>query len=211
MYGAPRFSGGVWSPAYRCGANMTGKGCYPRMVTEKVMVDLLAKVLHNVFLNPTERARLLAEMERQRADQPGKDEAKGSLRAKVAKLEGQIKTASRNLTLIEDEADVREANAQLKDWRSQLAAAKRELDRLSQAAEGASPESLIGRVEKLVEVLQTASPAELSPVIQQSLDHVNLEFDTVPKAKKVMHPLVGGVAHLRGNVDLAPSGPAMGR
>ena len=210
MYGAPRFSGRKWESAYRCGANMTGKGCHPRMVTEEKMVNLLAQVLHDIFLDPTQRARLVAEMERQRTDTPGREEAVAELRRKISHLERDVTKAKGNLALLDPEY-IDGVQAQIKGWEVEAAAAKRELGQLLTNAEAASPEALIGRVERFVEVLKTASPAELRPVVQETIDRVNLKFDRVPKAKKTMHPLVGGVAHLRGCVESDPSGRAAGR
>ena len=132
------------------------------------------------------------------------------MRRKISHLERDVTKAKGNLALLDPEY-IDGVQAQIKGWEVEAAAAKRELGQLLTNAEAASPEALIGRVERFVEVLKTASPAELRPVVQETIDRVNLKFDRVPKAKKTMHPLVGGVAHLRGCVESDPSGRAAGR
>jgi site-specific DNA recombinase len=207
MYGRQRHSGAKREPAYQCSASMEGAECGSRTVTEKAMLALLGEVLTNSLLLPENRDRLLAEMERQRAGQPGKDSAVADLTKKVARLQGQIAKASKNLALL-DEEDIHAVKGQLREWRGELAAAKGELDRLSSTADEGSPVALVGRVERLVDALQSADPALVRQVVQESIDHVDLEFAEVPKDKVTRYPLAGGVVHLCADQSGTGTGPA---
>ena len=211
MYGTMRPSGGKKEPVYRCGSDMSNGACAPRVVRERVVLDQVAEVLQTRLLDPAERERLIAELRRQHEAKGNKNEqAVKDLQRTVARLDVKIAKATENLLLL-DAKRIRAAQDQLNQWERERAMSRAELDRLSAEAPAGSPEWLVTRVEKLVEVMRTGDPALVRPVVQEAIGRIELRFDTVQKPKVMRYPLAGGVVHLVGCADLDRSGPGAGR
>jgi site-specific DNA recombinase len=214
MYGTKRKSGGVVETVYRCGSDMTRGACAPRVVREQVIIEQVAEVLQNQLLDPVERERLVAEIRRQRKQQSGDDGgAVKERRAKLAKLDGDIAKATKNLPLLEEEF-IPGVQAQIRRWKQERAATQADLDRLVRRSPAGSVDHVVAKVEKLVEVMRSGDPALVRVLLREAVGEVDLRFDTVPKAKVTRYPLAGGVVHLVGEdecADPSRSGPGAAR
>jgi site-specific DNA recombinase len=211
MYGTKRKNGSAMEPVYRCGSDMTGGGCAPRVVTERVVIDQVARVLQSRLLDPVERERLEAEVRRQAEQRSAPDErtVKG-LRAKLAKLDANIAKATDNLPLMEAE-QIRVTQTKIRQWKEERVAAQEELDRATRQSPAGSVAHVVAKVEHLVEVMKAGDPALVRSVVREAVERIDLRFDEVKKAKLTRYPLSGGVVHLRACEDSSNSGRAAGR
>jgi hypothetical protein len=206
MYGTKRKRQSAMEPVYRCGSDMTVGGCAPRVVTERVINEQIARVLQARLLDPVERGRLEAEVRRQAEQRSGTDEQTGKgLRAKLAKLDANIAKATNNLAILDPE-NIPAVQTQIRQWKQDRAAAQEELDRATRQTPAGSVAHVVGKVEQLVEVMKAGDPALVRSLMREAIERVDLRFETVKKAKLTRYPLSGGVVHLRACADSSNSG-----
>jgi DNA invertase Pin-like site-specific DNA recombinase len=214
MYGCTRRSGGRLEAVYRCGGDMDKGTCAPRVVRESVVMDNVVEVLQQQLLDPENRARLEAEMCRQREQEAGKyDGAIIDLRTKVGRLDTQIAKAKANLALLDPEF-IPDTQAKIREWQKERAVAQAELERLERRSPGGSSQRLVAKVEKLVDVFRSGDPSLVRPALRETVGSVDLRFDEVRKAKVTRYPLAGGVVHVVGEeecADSSSSGPGAAR
>jgi hypothetical protein len=211
MYGTKVESGGKKYATYRCGSNMSNAACRSRQIREAVLVDILVEVLQEKFLEQGNIDRLRASLHRQKSQAAsGSDGRKEELKTKVARLEGQIAKATKNILLL-DEEDIASAKAQLRQWRQEKSEAEAEIERVGRPAAEDDVEQLLARVTKLVECVRSADPHAVRLLWRETIARVDLRFDEVQKARVTRYPLASGEVYLVECAGSSSYGRAVGR
>ncbi len=211
LYGTKVKSGRRQVVVYRCGSNMSNGSCAPRTVWESVIMEKLAEVLQEKFLDPRNLERVRASLRRQQVQQADQThDVAEDLRQKLDRLDGQVAKARKNLILLDPE-DIPDAKGQIREWERERADAQAQLDRLAKQPPADDLEHLVAKVGRLVEVLRSAAPEAVRALMREVVGQVDLRFETVRKAKVTRYPLAGGVVHFLECGGSSSSGPAAAR
>jgi site-specific DNA recombinase len=169
LYGTRVKSGGIPYPSYRCGSSMNTNTCANRTVRETVIVEKLAGVLKEKFLNPSVLDRLRVEVERQRTKKAddGIDRT-NTLKRKVEKLDRDIEKAKDNLMLLDSE-DIPRAKERIREWQQERADAQAQLDRKTTQSPAGSFDLVATRLKRLVETLRTAEPSLIRTLLRDCI------------------------------------------
>jgi site-specific DNA recombinase len=209
MYGTRRKSGGQWEAVYRCGSDMTRGTCAPRVVRESTIIELVAEVLQEHLLDPSERQRLETEMRRQHEGNQV-EQAIRDLQRRRDHLNGEIDQAVTNLARMKNDTAIAGVEAKIEQWEEERRGIEANLERLARQ-KPSTPDEFLAKVEKLVEVMRSGDHSLVRPALRESIGRVDLRFDTVPKKAVTRYPLAGGVVHFLECADLVSSGPGAGR
>lgn len=196
MYGTTIQSGGRKIAVYRCGSNMSNGTCAPRIVREPLIINKVTEVLRSKFLDADNLERLRTEVQRQQREQHSNSiSVQNQLRRNITNLEVRINKAKKNLILMDAE-DIPRAKAQIRGWEDEQFRAKSELDAFAKRSPVVALEDLIKKLERLPELLASADPALTRSLFRETIQRVELCFQTVQKSVVKRYPLVRGVIYL---------------
>ena len=189
-----------------------GRGCNRNLIHQGQLLPFLIQKIQELVLAPANFGRLQAEVKRQigkRADGPA--DGKGALRAKIAKLDKEIKAAAAELKRTPDDLyDL--AVEDLRGLRVKRDRAATGLEALEarvlrpQADVEQRAKRAIGDIQGLSENLKSADPATVRETLNQICEKIELWFDHTKSAKQTRSFFRKGMVHFRKPTDLY--GPA---
>jgi DNA invertase Pin-like site-specific DNA recombinase len=185
-------------------------GCANNTILERMVLDIVLRVLRLEFLKPANLKALKAEIRRQEAEErAGREKPVAAIERRIAEMDRKINegterwlTAPPSLTGM--------LGTKLEQWRQERE--RLEAERRAVAKPAASPEDLDAAVETIAAELATLRDradnlpaAEAREVIRQMVERAELWFKHVPYGRKrTISKLDHGRIHLRPELLLAP-------
>jgi DNA invertase Pin-like site-specific DNA recombinase len=188
--------------------NLSGRSaCGYHQVREDKLLPFLIRKLQRDYLAPDKLEELRAELRRQILAKQAADPAKVErLRARLSRMDAEIKEGARNLLRAGPNIDVvNQALTELREQRDRLARELAGLERTLATPREEIEQTINAAVDALAELRErfaSADPTQLREVFRQMVSSIVLHFEAEPRRVKTYHRLVKGVVKLRPQLDV---------
>ena len=210
MFANGKITDGSGGPTFCCSTyntfgvkNAQGKGCQRNLIHQSALLPFLMEKIQELILAPANLDRVRTEIERQLGQQhevPSTEAPR--LRAKIAKLDKDIKAAAAELKRTPDDLyelaveDMRGLRADRERASTTLEALESVVPR-AKASASKKADAAIAAVHKLDKGLHAADPSIVREALNQVLERIDVWFDHQHSAKRTRSYFCRGIVRLR--------------